>query len=126
MYYAQPAVGPAGTRRPPPPSYAPPPPPSQQQLFSIPTVHAVAALPEDGVDVPAPQPSSPDSSSSRAPLPRTESTWSSFFSRGGVDPRCKTADINRIVEMGFSRDQAVAALMVNDFNLARAIDSLMH
>jgi NACalpha-BTF3-like transcription factor len=58
------------------------------------------------------------------PLQRSESIWATMFGGPSVDARCKSTDINRIMEMGFSKDQAVAALMVNDFNLARAIDSL--
>ncbi len=99
--------------RPPAPSYAPKPAPT------IPSVKAVSvqAL-SDNVTSTSTQP--------RA-LSRTSSAFGWFFSGGGnenVDPRCKTADIKRITEMGFSHDQAVSALMVNDFNLARAIDSL--
>lgn len=105
-------------QRPPPPSYAPAPPPVTSSPGPSSSIKAISvqALP-----------AATDSPRQPRELPRSQSTLSWLFSGSGggsVDPRCKSSDINRIMEMGFSRDQAVSALMVNDFNLARAIDSL--
>ncbi len=38
--------------------------------------------------------------------------------------KCKESDVKKITEMGFTRDQAVTALMQNDNNLVMAIHSL--
>lgn len=107
--------------RPPAPSYAPKPAPT------IPSHHGSPSVSVKAVSVQALSDNVTSTSTQPRALSRTSSAFGWFFSGGGnenVDPRCKTADIKRITEMGFSHDQAVSALMVNDFNLARAIDSL--
>lgn len=38
--------------------------------------------------------------------------------------RCKESDIKKIIEMGFTRDQAITALLQNDHNIVMAIHSL--
>jgi NACalpha-BTF3-like transcription factor len=45
-------------------------------------------------------------------------------SKDGMKHKCKESDIKKIVEMGFTRDQAITALVQNDQNLVMAINCL--
>jgi NACalpha-BTF3-like transcription factor len=42
----------------------------------------------------------------------------------GKKTKCKESDVKKIMEMGFTRDQAVTALLQQDHNLIMAINSL--
>jgi NACalpha-BTF3-like transcription factor len=67
-------------------------------------------------------------------MKKKKSMFSSFFAGGKGDKsnspgdvsklRYKEADVRAIMEMGFSKDQAVWALVQNDHNLLLAINSL--
>lgn len=68
---------------------------------------------------------------SRPAITRTASGLSWLFSGStsrslsSIDPRLNETDVRKIEEMGFSRDQAVSALMVNNYNMVMAINTLM-
>jgi NACalpha-BTF3-like transcription factor len=55
---------------------------------------------------------------------RQNSKKESDSSGSGKKTKCKESDIKKIMEMGFTRDQAVTALLQQDHNLIMAINSL--
>jgi NACalpha-BTF3-like transcription factor len=43
---------------------------------------------------------------------------------GSIRHNCKESDLKKLTEMGFTRDQAITALVQNEHNLINAINSL--